>query len=140
LSYALFAYGTLEAPEVVELVVGRVLPARPARLHDYARHRVRDQLYPGIVPRPGASTVGTLLVDLDDADLQRLDDFEGSLYVRTRVEVFLPVLIGSDRELCRTAFTYVVRRDCVDRLSDDAWSRERFEADWLPILLDRWRR
>lgn len=129
-----FAYGTLEAPQVVELVLGRSLPGAPARLHDYVRHRLRGRLYPGIVPRPGSVTTGTLLGNVTARDLARLDAFEGELYERTTVEV-----IATDRPFPVPAFTYVVRSRYVDLLSDDAWSRERFEREWLSVVLKRWR-
>jgi gamma-glutamylcyclotransferase (GGCT)/AIG2-like uncharacterized protein YtfP len=139
LTHSIFAYGTLEAPEVVALVLGRTLPGVEARLDDFARHRVRGRLFPGIVPRTEAATPGTLLREASDADLARLDSFEGALYERRRVEVTLTARTEDGRVLREEAWVYVVRREREGELSDDAWSREQFDREWLPIVLARWR-
>jgi hypothetical protein len=70
---AVFAYGTLLFPEVVEIVVGRRLPVVPATLADHRRARLVDRVYPGIVEH--ASVLGKELRRLPDslADL-RADD------------------------------------------------------------------
>jgi len=130
-SWAVFAYGTLEAPEVVERVLGRRLPTVAAHLHGYARYRLRDRLYPGIVRQEGAMTAGTLLEEVRESDLVRLDAFEDALYERLSVQVAL-----EETGETRTAFTYVVRPAYVDLLSAEAWSRQRFLRDWLSIFLE----
>lgn len=86
---------------------------RPAILHDYQRHRVRNADYPGIIqgpttqapassteppaietektdslgPNSHASVLGTVVSGLTDGDLHRLDIFEGSQYAREKVSV-----------------------------------------------------
>lgn len=120
-------------------MLGRRLPGVAARLDDYARHRVRGELFPAIVPRSGASTPGTLLRTLAPDDLARLDSFEGALYRRSTVEVCLDGGHAHGSPGTERAFTYVLRARYADRLSDDAWSRARLHREWLPILLERWR-
>lgn len=90
------------APQVLHRVIhGRANPEpwqknmltfRPAVLHGYRRHRVRDADYPGIVPIPSpdcskTSVVGTLVSGLTDGDIYRLDQFEGDDYRRQKVQV-----------------------------------------------------
>lgn len=88
---------------------------RPAILHNYRRHRVLGRDYPGLVPvepeslvddsnsgeaappvdgggsdgnKAGSSSVrGTLVTGLKDADIWRLDMFEGSQYGKRTVKV-----------------------------------------------------
>lgn len=88
-----------------------LLRFRPAVLHDYRRHRVRNADYPGIIQAQAqaqaqrgrneetqssmpestserrASVLGTVVSGLTDGDLHRLDIFEGSEYAREKVAV-----------------------------------------------------
>lgn len=61
----------------------------PAVLEDYCRHRIRGADYPGIAPEKGKSVLGVYATGLTDANLQRLDYFEGSEFDRVRVKVKL---------------------------------------------------
>ncbi|KAJ5908550.1 hypothetical protein N7495_001232 [Penicillium taxi] len=102
--------GTLMAPQMIYRVIyGRPDPKQwqksrlrfqPALLHGYQRHRVRDADYPGIVPVSEAqekdqasksslktSVLGTIVYGLSDADVQRLDQYEGSDYAHKTVWV-----------------------------------------------------
>ena len=75
-----------------------LLTIRPAILHSYCRHRVRECEYPAIVPSPGGSVRGTLVQGLTDADVWRLNIFEGDQYTREKVRVKL--LEGVEDEGC----------------------------------------
>lgn len=59
----------------------------PAILHGYRRHRVKHADYPAIQPKPDATVRGTYVTGLTDADIWRLDIFEGSEYERKHVKV-----------------------------------------------------
>lgn len=71
------------------------LTIEPAILYDYCRHRVRHADYPGIIPQEGESVRGTYVTGLTDADVYRLDIFEGSEYRRDTVQV---VLLGDGKD------------------------------------------
>lgn len=45
-----FVYGTLMAPEVLQLLIKRVPKSRAATLNGYARYRVKEQVFPAIIP------------------------------------------------------------------------------------------
>lgn len=98
---ALFVYGTLCDPEVVEGLLRRRLRAEPARLHGY-RRQSPPAAYPYIVAANGESVDGQVLHDLEAADLAILDRYEdeGRLYRRISVEV-------ATADGMRAAFTYV---------------------------------
>ncbi len=128
----IFAYGTLMVPTVMRAVTGRDFTAQAARLRGYARFRIKDALYPGIVAQPHASIDGIVYIDLDHATLRRLDAFEGALYQRIRVRVETaggtPV----------TAATYIVKPSFRRRLTSTPWSQEEFERRDLYAFLARY--
>jgi gamma-glutamylcyclotransferase (GGCT)/AIG2-like uncharacterized protein YtfP len=106
-----FFYGTLMAPEVFfTAVYGTSKPPdvirqlhtfRPAILHGYCRHRVRYADYPAIVPEEGQSVRGVFATGLTDANVDKLDHFEGSEYRKELVRLRLLVKgeNGNEKEL-----------------------------------------
>jgi len=125
----IFAYGTLEIPELMHRVVGRELRSEAAELRGYARYLVAGRPYPGIVQADGARTSGRVYHGIDEAALTALDRFEGDLYERRNVVVF-----RADGSLL-DAQVFAVPASQVGLLSRDPWDRARFErehlADWL---------
>ena len=83
----LFVYGTLLSARVRNLVIGRALPAIPARLSGYRRVTLSGRDYPGLVPAPQAAVEGRLVEGLGIADLARLDRYEGDEYRRCLLRV-----------------------------------------------------
>ncbi|KAF2269478.1 hypothetical protein CC78DRAFT_453471 [Lojkania enalia] len=93
-----FFYGTLMAPPVLHRVIWGstdppqvqrdLLHIRPAILHRFRRHKVKNKDYPAIIPANSTGSVrGTLVTGLADGDLWRLDIFEGDEYARIKVKV-----------------------------------------------------
>ncbi len=87
----LFAYGSLVDPRCLDQVLGH--PHRgerlAARLADFERV-TSDYPYPFIVPAPGGSVDGVLIMDLSADDLAALDRYEDvdeAHYARQSVEV-----------------------------------------------------
>ncbi|KAG8627995.1 hypothetical protein KVT40_003868 [Elsinoe batatas] len=96
----LFFYGTLTFPPILHRVIhgpsnptfptpsSSYVRTYPALLPSHRRHRVRGADYPAVIPsNPSASVRGTLAVGLTDADVRRLDIFEGEEYDRRKVGV-----------------------------------------------------
>ncbi len=81
-----FVYGSLLDGARQRRVLGREVRMLPARLPGYQRGRAR---YFYIVARPGAETVGAILLGLDARDLAALDRYEElpNLYTREVVTV-----------------------------------------------------
>jgi len=127
-----FAYGSLAAVEVMQALLGRCPPASPAVLEGFARYRLRNQAYPGIVPEPGGSTDGVLYQGLDAASLLALDRFEGALYRREHVEV------QSQSSGRIEAHVYVVAPEYRHVLSSEPWSLEIFRTRHLARQLREW--
>src|SRR3954470_393084 len=78
----LFAYGTLQLPEILEAVVAGRWQGTPALLQGYARYRLRGKPYPAIVPEPGGNVAGLVYPGVGAAELEQLDRYEGDLYER----------------------------------------------------------
>jgi len=70
------------------------LKSYPAVLHDHRRHRVKMADYPAILPSKGSTVRGTFVTGLTDADIWRLDIFEGSEYDREKVQVRILDKVG----------------------------------------------
>lgn len=76
----LFFYGTLRHPPLLEIVLGRDLGAgdlAPAVLSEYAAFAVAEGPFPMLVSQSGASAKGLLVSGLTEADVARLDFYEG---------------------------------------------------------------
>ena len=117
---ALFAYGTLALPDVVDALTGRVPAARPARLAGYRCRLIRGQDDAGIERHPGSATDGILYQDLTTAELSLLDAFETTPY-RRRVVKVQPASGPSVR-----AWAYVVPSHATNLLSPSPWEPQRF--------------
>jgi gamma-glutamylcyclotransferase (GGCT)/AIG2-like uncharacterized protein YtfP len=116
-----FCYGTLEDPERMRAITGRVFAAEPAVLDGFARYRVRGRPYPGAVPEAGAQSRGTLYRGVDAASLASLDRYEGDAYERHLVRVHTAV--GE-----RSAWVWLLRPERAHELSGEPWDRDAFLA------------
>jgi gamma-glutamylcyclotransferase (GGCT)/AIG2-like uncharacterized protein YtfP len=126
----LFTYGTLQNAEVLAQVVGRSWPSSPALLDGYARYRVNDKPYPAIVEQPGAQVQGSLYSGVTQRELERLDDYEGELYERCSLRVW----VGTQ---AMDAFTYLLRAEYRALLSAELWELADFEREHLASYLSR---
>jgi len=116
-----FTYGSLMCEDIMTLVTGVAVRGVPAILRDHTRHPVRDEEYPGMVPRLGQQVGGVLYRDLPPDALRRLDDFEGEMYARQRVSVWL-----ENGNLLLPAWAYVFRPAYAGLLQPGDWDFQRF--------------
>jgi len=129
----LFCYGSLEFAEVMRAVTGRSFAHERARLDGWVRLRQRGRAFPGLRPRAGACTSGTLWRGIDPGSAARLDRFEGAIYERRTVAVRAA---GGPAE----AEVYVIRPERLGELSAEPWDRQRFLRETLPDFLRALRR
>lgn len=125
----LFCYGILQYQEIMQQVSGNHYAGLPVVLENYACYTVRGEVFPGIVPEPGAHTRGVVYNGLGAAQLERLDAFENDFYIRRRV-----VVSGVDERPLQ-AWAYVVSPDTRAVLSDELWDRGLFELLHLQAFL-----
>ncbi|KAH7360223.1 AIG2-like family-domain-containing protein [Rhexocercosporidium sp. MPI-PUGE-AT-0058] len=138
-----FFYGTLMAREVlyrviygdeeltpVTTILASKLTRTPAILHNHCRHKVLSDDYPGVIPQEGHSVRGLCVTGLTDADMYRLDIFEGDEYTRVKATVKLLVhdgekeVEGEERETETYIFTAPE-----SRLEKGEWDYEEFRRE-----------
>ncbi|KAM0561794.1 hypothetical protein ACHAPJ_002965 [Fusarium lateritium] len=134
--YTAFFYGTLMAPEVFfSVCYGNRDPPQvikdmhtftPAILEDYCRHRVQFADYPAVVAEEGHTVLGVYATGLTDANVQKLDIFEGSEYVKETVKVKVLNKDGSApaKEELKETSVYVFDRP--EHLEKREWDFEEF--------------
>ncbi len=129
MSNSFFTYGTLEIPQVVQIITGQVLTGAPARLEGYARYQLKNHAYPGIIQEAGASITGTLYRDLDEMLIARLDEYEDTCYEKRRLQII------TEDGMALEAQAYVIPEENRELLSSRPWDREQFIRDELDVFL-----
>lgn len=81
---ALFVYGTLQFPEVLDALLGRIPASRRAAATGWRAAALEGRVYPGLVPAESTAS-GLLLIDLPPAEWRILDDFEDDRYDLRRI-------------------------------------------------------
>lgn len=73
-----FAYGTLQEPEVLKELIGRVPEIKAAHVDGYVRFFDDDIGYFSARTEEGSRIRGKVLIGLDDDAVTKLDDYEGT--------------------------------------------------------------
>ena len=133
MSDALFTYGTLQFPEVMEAVTGLALPWVAAEAPGFAQFRFRDRIYPGMVAREGALTQGRVYSSMSHQIWELLDRFEDPVYRRELLEVY-----RSDGSKI-TAHAYVLPVAQQHLLSSELWRMDWFSDVHLDGYVSRCR-
>jgi gamma-glutamylcyclotransferase (GGCT)/AIG2-like uncharacterized protein YtfP len=115
--HKLFAYGTLQLPEVTHRVLGRSLYGAPAVLNGYYCGMIQRANFPGITPSSEHCVAGLVLPGLTPSELYCLDQYEGELYQRIQVSV------QADSRAV-SCWAYVIASWAQSRISDTPWSIE----------------
>jgi len=119
--HGLFVYGTLQLPEKLQSLLGRVPSLEPATLHDYRCGLVARADFPGIVPQQDSVVNGQVLAPLSQAELEILDQYEGELYQRLRVTVV------ADRGPVNV-WVYAIAPWARGRVTEQAWTIEAYRT------------
>lgn len=128
---SLFAYGSLQLPEIFEAVTQRSQEGVPAVLRGFRRTKLRGFGFPALLPAQGAETPGILYPLLDEDAWRRLDAFEDDFYQRTAVTVHL-----TDTSL-RPAHTYVLAESFLHLSLDASWALNDLDQATIRNLLER---
>lgn len=127
----LFTYGTLMYPAVWQQVVRRQHPSQAGMLAGFRRFAVRGEVYPVIRPDFSARVAGRVYRGLTEADLARLDTFEGEYYQRQSV----PVALTQGGEV--RAQVYVLRPRYYRIAAHEDWDQADFERRGIQRFLSR---
>lgn len=131
MAHGVFAYGTLQVPDIAGQIVGRPVTGSAAVLEGYARFELMDRVYPAIVRQMGGSVTGVFYGRLEEREIAQLDAYEGSLYERHEAWI-----TSGDTRL--RAFTYVLREEHRDVLCDTPWDLDAFcrchLAEYLALI------
>jgi gamma-glutamylcyclotransferase (GGCT)/AIG2-like uncharacterized protein YtfP len=109
----LFAYGTLQFPDVLTALIDRVPQTQAAAATGWRAAALAGRSYPGLVTARSTAT-GLILAGLSDQEFQLIDDFESGPYA-------LRQLALADG---RTAWAYVWTDEAAVLPED--WSRQHF--------------
>ncbi|QIS13798.1 gamma-glutamylcyclotransferase family protein [Nocardia arthritidis] len=121
---SLFAYGTLQFPQVLIHLLERCPALEPVAVSGWRAAALPGRVYPGLVPATDSVTPGVLLTGLTAAEWRILDAFEDDEYDLRTVEVHP----GG-----RTAMTYVWTAP----VSEQTWYSEEFAAAHLAAFVTR---
>ena len=102
--------------DIMFKAAGCKLQYSQALLSNFFRSKIRNEEYPGIVPKPGCTVAGVVYFDLSIKAIKRLDVFEGELYGR-KEEVVI-----TEKNHSITAMTYVIQPQYRDILTGEEWS------------------
>jgi len=129
---ALFAYGTLQFPDIIAAVTGRPLTGTRAVLEGYARFGIHNEPFPGIVPSEAHRIEGVVYTGVTPAERRRVDIFEGEPYHRETVTVLL-----REAGAWMEAITYVIRPRWRTILSASGWDPDEFARRWHDTYVKR---
>lgn len=127
---ALFAYGTLQFPPVLEALLGRRPPVTAAQALGWRAAPLVARPYPGLVRDESATAVGGLVLGLTPDEWALLDAFEGEFYRLALVDVGTGATTST--------YTWLSAAEVLP----GTWNRDAFRADGLASFVDgchRWR-
>ncbi len=115
-----FVYGTLMCFDIIKAVTGFVPFSKKGVVRGYRRLRIKKGHYPGLYTARGFEVDGLVYSNIFHKSGLILDRFEGKIYARRSLQVFLED--GAKME----AYAYVVRPEYFDRLDDKDWDFVEF--------------
>lgn len=121
---ALFVYGSLQFPEVLQALLGRVPDRTPATAKGWRVAALPDRVYPGLVRGEGIAN-GLLITGLTRDEWRIIDAFEDEVYELRRLD------LTDDQH----GWTYVC--DDETAATPEDWSAEHFTTRHLATYIER---
>lgn len=125
----LFAYGSLQVPDLIRAVIGRIPESIEAKAEGYRCFTMRGYSFPGMTPDPTHSTPGRILLDLSEAELEKLDEFEGPPYIRERIS------LQSGDSQQKSAWAYIIPGRETAFITSNPWDLNKFIDKELSTFL-----
>jgi gamma-glutamylcyclotransferase (GGCT)/AIG2-like uncharacterized protein YtfP len=117
----IFVYGTLMDREIMNQASGSDFHGEKAVLRGFGRYLLKNALYPGMLREKGSQVDGLLYLNVSQEAVHRLDIFEGDMYARTEVTVYL-----DNGGTVQNAMAYVIKDEYSHTLSSTKWDFEKF--------------
>mgnify|MGYP001084856298 CR=1 FL=1 len=114
----LFCYGTLVFEKVILRLIGRVPESTAAVIENYARYRIADTDFPGIIPKPNERVRGILYQELTSNEMNILDDYEGECFGREQV------WIRNEEGRLERCWVYIFKSEYYHLLVREPWDPE----------------
>ena len=128
----IFTYGTLMFEEIWSQVTAGEHDRIPAILSGYDRKLARGEVYPVLFPSADISLVeGFVYIGATDADLEKLDAFEGEYYFRQPAEAVIYEATKLPVEV------YVLKEEYYSIISHQEWDPVRFKTEGMQLFLNR---
>jgi gamma-glutamylcyclotransferase (GGCT)/AIG2-like uncharacterized protein YtfP len=128
---ALFAYGSLQVPEIFEAVTGLDLNGIPGCLDGFRCVQLRGFGFPGLIAAANAKTSGLIYRGLTLEAWQRLDAYEDGFYER-RV---LTAKLSGDEKI--QVHVYVLAEEGLRLALNSDWSLANLDEATVRGLLSR---
>ena len=122
----LAVYGTLQFPEILLSLLGRVPTMEPGLIVDHEARRLPGVSFPGRVAVTGGSAPAHVVVDLTDAEWEVLDAYEDDFYQ------LVDVVVRIEGGLEVPAISYAVPASMA---SASVWTPAWFAAEHLETFL-----
>ena len=122
----LAAYGTLQFPEILRALLGRVPDLEPGTIVDHEARRLPGVGFPGLVAAPGSLAPAHVIVDLSEQEWEALDAYEDDFYALVDVVV----LIDGGLEVPAVAY-----RVPASMATSTIWTADWFAAEHLETFL-----
>ena len=117
----LFVYGTLRHPPILDGLLHRSVPQRPALLRGHRAAPLRGRSYPGLIVDRGSTALGSL-IEVRAHELDALDAYEGPDYERLVVQAE----VAGDLV---AAHTYALLGSAVVDVTPGSWDLDGFVRD-----------
>ncbi len=117
----LFVYGSLLNDEVVQAVTGRVFASQDATVQDHFVSSLADRAAPGLIELEGSTATGRILLDVDEAAVQVITNWESTDYRSVQVTA---VNTAGKEVICQT---FLWNGEALGA----AWSNDTFRAESL---------
>jgi gamma-glutamylcyclotransferase (GGCT)/AIG2-like uncharacterized protein YtfP len=129
----IFTYGTLMFEEIwLQVVTGEYRKFR-AILDGYDRKMARNEEYPVLYPHaPSSQVEGFVYLDVSDADLEKLDYFEGDYYFRKSEDV---LVLESGKMV---AAVYVLKEEYYSIISHKNWDPDYFKTQEIDLFKNKY--
>lgn len=125
----LFAYGTLQFPEVLNFLLNETFYSEEVEVPGFDRRALKNEIFPAVIKSELKTVSGCLFVGIPDDKRAVLDEFEEDYYTPELI------MVSSKKHGQVEAIIYLLREEFLKLLEDCDWDKKQFEANNLSSYL-----